>query len=253
MFKYLCDNECPITYVATCLYCIAAREGHEHMLAHLHDNSFPITKFSLASQPENSPACVRVAAMNGQIACLIYLNEKGYRWNESTIASAAYGRQFDCVTYLHEHRCPWDARACMAAAYSGHLECLTYLHENGCPWDESILEHYLNHLSWAISCPHRLSCMRYMLGNSCPFPQDNAMSLFVPNIREACVKLVAKHLLLPRWREAVRWMIKVRPYAWHWYEEHQRVQCAPGGEGRKRDRDEFVEEMEPVTYFVKEM
>ena len=33
-----------------------------------------------------------------------------------------------------------------------------------------------------------------------------------------------------------RWAVRVRPYALHWLEEHVKVQCAPGGAGRKRDR-----------------
>jgi hypothetical protein len=38
-----------------------------------------------------------------------------------------------------------------------------------------------------------------------------------------------------KWQEAVRWMNAVRPYAWHWFEEHQKWTCADGAHGRKRD------------------
>ena len=38
-----------------------------------------------------------------------------------------------------------------------------------------------------------------------------------------------------RWQETVRWMNAVRPYAWHWFEEHQKSTCADGARGRKRD------------------
>ena len=45
-----------------------------------------------------------------------------------------------------------------------------------------------------------------------------------------------------KWQEAVRWMNAVRPYAWHWLEEHQKSACAEGGLGRKRDRTAFEED-----------
>ena len=44
----------------------------------------------------------------------------------------------------------------------------------------------------------------------------------------------AKH----RWRR-VRWAVRCRPYALHWIEEHAKAHYAPGGAGRKRDRDAF--------------
>ena len=46
---------------------------------------------------------------------------------------------------------------------------------------------------------------------------------------------IVRHCLLPKWRATVAWMVKVRPYAWHWLEEHAKIQCAEGGAGRKRD------------------
>jgi hypothetical protein len=38
-----------------------------------------------------------------------------------------------------------------------------------------------------------------------------------------------------KWR-AVAKLVAVRPYAWHWLEQHEILTCAPGGAGRKRDR-----------------
>ena len=38
-----------------------------------------------------------------------------------------------------------------------------------------------------------------------------------------------------KWQEVVRWVNAVRPYAWHWFEEHQKSTCAAGARGRKRD------------------
>lgn len=44
---------------------------------------------------------------------------------------------------------------------------------------------------------------------------------------------------LPLWRGVVQWMLKVRPYAWHWYENHQRIICDENGNGRQNDKNEF--------------
>ena len=38
-----------------------------------------------------------------------------------------------------------------------------------------------------------------------------------------------------KWQDVVRWMNAVRPYAWHWFEDHQKSTCADGARGRKRD------------------
>tara|TARA_Y100000389_G_scaffold105178_2_gene102071 strand:+ start:49 stop:702 length:654 start_codon:yes stop_codon:yes gene_type:complete len=45
-----------------------------------------------------------------------------------------------------------------------------------------------------------------------------------------------------KWQAVVNWVLKVRPYAWHWVEEHQKKICAPDGKGRKRDLEEFEKE-----------
>ena len=48
-------------------------------------------------------------------------------------------------------------------------------------------------------------------------------------------KRLAARFRLGSWAMATR----ARPYALHWLEEWTKRQCAPGGQGRKRDRDEF--------------
>ena len=45
-----------------------------------------------------------------------------------------------------------------------------------------------------------------------------------------------------KWHAVVKWMNAVRPYGWHWLEQHEIHTCAPGGLGRKRDRAAFEEE-----------
>ena len=45
-----------------------------------------------------------------------------------------------------------------------------------------------------------------------------------------------------KWQAIVTWMNKVRPYGWHWLEQHVIRTCAPDGAGRKRDREAFESE-----------
>jgi len=51
-----------------------------------------------------------------------------------------------------------------------------------------------------------------------------------------------KRYVYPRGLNVLRWMLKVRPYAWHWFEEVQKGLCRETGNGRKRDRDAFESE-----------
>ena len=45
-----------------------------------------------------------------------------------------------------------------------------------------------------------------------------------------------------KWQEVARWVKYVRPYAWHWFEEHQKSTCAAGARGRIRDRAAFEDD-----------
>ena len=236
-FKYLFQHGCAkvtLKYSYECLYTIAAGKGHHLMLEYLYENSFPIFSVHSIFGHHPVPLCVIIAAKHGQIECLKCLHEKGYVWNASVIAAAAGNGELACVTFLHESGCQWDASACREAAKGGHLDCLTYLHEHGCRWDDSVSEYYHRNLTLVAANAPMLACLRYLLSHSCPFPNQT--------LRAACMMLVARHSLVPHWR----WMVKVRPYAWHWYEEHQRAQCAPGGKGREQD----IKEIEDAYHAV---
>ena len=52
-------------------------------------------------------------------------------------------------------------------------------------------------------------------------------------------QIYVRRYLLPRMRRTVRWMVAVRPYAWHVYSEVQRVKYAPGKRGREEDLAAF--------------
>ena len=51
-----------------------------------------------------------------------------------------------------------------------------------------------------------------------------------------------------KWRAVVTWMNAVRPYGWHWAEQHQILTCAPGGAGRKRDRAAYEADVLPLFF-----
>ena len=51
-----------------------------------------------------------------------------------------------------------------------------------------------------------------------------------------------------KWRAVVTWMNAVRPYGWHWVEQHAILTCAPGGAGRKRDRAAYEADVLPLFF-----
>jgi hypothetical protein len=97
------------------------------------------------------------------------------------------------------------------------LKCLKYAHETGFPWNELICQEAATAENW--------ECLRYAHENGCPYWQ---------HLREDIVK----HVLLPKWREAV----KKRGILFYWMEKAMESACSEGGEGRKRDREEFEKE-----------
>ena len=52
-------------------------------------------------------------------------------------------------------------------------------------------------------------------------------------------QLYTNFVLLPRFRRTVQWMIRVRPYAWHWFEEYTKKKFAPNGAAVALSKAEF--------------
>ena len=117
-----------------------------------------------------------LAAENGNLECLKYLNENDGGWDHTTCHSAARYGHLDCLKYAHENNCPWNEDldnsdysdewesdlyegTCSSAAENGHLDCLKYAHENGCDW-----YHYT--CSFAAGNGH-LECLKYAHRNGC--------------------------------------------------------------------------------------
>lgn len=57
------------------------------------------------------------------------------------------------------------------------------------------------------------------------------------------VRLLIHRYVHPRALNVLRWMLKVRSYAWHWYGEWQERLCAEGGTGRRQDLEAFESDM----------
>tara|TARA_B100002051_G_C16699287_1_gene620026 strand:+ start:346 stop:897 length:552 start_codon:yes stop_codon:yes gene_type:complete len=87
-----------------------------------------------------------------------------------------------------------------------------------------------------ISC--ELEWVRDMMDFSV-WETDDLFKETFPMLHPKLQAFARRSLNMKRWRWVVQWMNRVRPYAWHWFEEHQKVSCAPDGKGRKRDREEF--------------
>jgi hypothetical protein len=50
---------------------------------------------------------------------------------------------------------------------------------------------------------------------------------------------IVKKILIPKWRDSV----KIRPYILHWIEDTAKTLYAENKQGRKRDYDTFVEDL----------
>ena len=161
------------------------------------------------------------------------------------VVAAVRTESLESLAWLHANGIEWDERTMKEAFDSLQPQILQYLHEHGCPWSERIWDfddiyrsfsaHFLERGIGALwfmaeKRDRFVACLRYLLAHGCPCD---------PVKRAGLLRCLGKKVLLPKWRAVVRWMIRVRPYAWHWLEEHEKVNCAPGGKGRKRDRELF--------------
>ena len=197
------------------------------------------------------------AAMGGCPQCLRYAHEHGATWSDGTTKYAALNGHLSCLQYAHENGAAWDEDTTCGAATNGNLECLQYAHEHGCPWHEDTIPHLSpSEFRYPNS---RVDCVRYALRHDCPISGTTALSLadafwisftvsasaldvvrLVHRRRPDCVsrgikRQLARHVFLPMWRRHVR----ARAIFFYWLERAARTSCAPGGPGRKRDREAF--------------
>jgi hypothetical protein len=114
---------------------------------------------------------VHIAAKCGNIECLQYLHDNGYKWNSYTIPYAAAGGQLECIKYLRQQKCP-DCRftelAIQGAAIGGHLACIQYLYEHGYSVGTDAII--------GAAREGHLNCVQWLYENGCPL--DNEVILW---------------------------------------------------------------------------
>lgn len=111
----------------------ATATTHNQLQVLQYLNRLPPKHFWFQSSP-------RIAATNGFVEILEFLNENGYPWSEHTMAICVQHGRLDAMKYLYQKGCPWDYNTCMCAMYGDHLECLKFAVENGCWYLEDIGE-----------------------------------------------------------------------------------------------------------------
>ena len=121
--------------------------------------------------PWDNTVC-SMAAEGGYLAVLKWAHENGCLWDAWTCAKAAEGGQLEALQFAHENGCPWDADTCKFAAGDGHLQVLQYARKHGCPWNAGTCSvaaefGHLKVLQWARAngCPwDELTCGSTALG-----------------------------------------------------------------------------------------
>lgn len=106
----------------------AAKRGHRNVLSYLVDGYAGMRHGRVCSG----------AAKGGRLDVLVWLRERGCRWDEWTCCSAAIKGHLHVLVYAHENGCPWDSLTTSFAASHGHLDCLVYARSNGCPVNQSV-------------------------------------------------------------------------------------------------------------------
>jgi len=137
-----------------CFY--AAAYGHIEILKFLHENKSYISGWVFGG-----------AAKYGNLECLIYLTEIGYKidtyFDFGFDYASRYGK-LECLRYLHEKGYPWSSETCKSAAAYNNLKCLKYAIENGCPYDEQAFECAIRN--------ENLECLKYLHSVKCKFPSN---------------------------------------------------------------------------------
>ena len=185
---------------------------------------------------------------------------------DRSIRAASCGDVATLRTLRDAHGVPWDSRVCLEAAANGHVDCLEFAFENGC---------YLTDEATSLALQFRRhACLRYLLSqyvsfsrtdmalaihardldsvrilreygcgwpnNACDEPTSAEVLRYMVNhgapARAIHKRRIARHLLAT-WRA---WTLR-RGIFLYWLEAAAKTACAPGGPGRRRDREAFEE------------
>ena len=77
---------------------------------------------------------VYVGIIRGRIELhqILKMDKKSEKLSITQSAEKGY---IELLIYLHERGCKWDKWTSVQAACAGQTKCLRYLHEKGCEWD----------------------------------------------------------------------------------------------------------------------
>ncbi len=115
--------------------------------------------------------CIAIAAKNGYLEIVKYLNSVNYEWNpdnddpSTAYELAAYYGHLDVLTYLVENDCPRkksEKNIMSYAASGGHVNCIQYLVQNGFLIDKikvGLCDHAAKHGHFeALKYLHSIGC-----------------------------------------------------------------------------------------------
>ena len=218
IFEWLLEQPGALAAATSDVGALAIRWGDVELLARVHALGVPLDE-----------VCVRAAAAEGRVDMLQWLEAHGCPLDEAMRPAIEYtlqhaGGHLECVAWLQEESvtgavAAMDTKWCALAAESGHQHVLAWLHEHGFAWDKSTIYAAFFGIGSNRRAAH-VQCLRYALAHGCQLETWNGLV-----DRRFYLGLVVREHLLPRWR----WMVKVRPYALHWLEEHAQRLGAPGG------------------------
>jgi len=75
---------------------------------------------------------LNLAAKEGYFEIVKWLNQNKYKFNEYTLADAAFSKKLLLVQYLYEHKCEQNRHTVTGAIIGGNLDVLKYLVNNNC-------------------------------------------------------------------------------------------------------------------------
>jgi hypothetical protein len=175
VLKFLLEHGCTPSIVSSYL---AADKGHLDVLK--YSLQCIKTKICKLSDTQESKL-FSSAATHGHLHIVKYLHENGYKWNFSTLTSAAEGDHFGVFKYAVENGCPlgadpsfgdvkileylqarglpWKRWACSLSANKGNLDALMFAHENGAEWGQTVA---------AAARARNFNCLKYAIENGAP-------------------------------------------------------------------------------------
>ncbi len=150
LFKWAKDNGCPGDMR---IYIgIAAHEGHLELVQYINEKGHGMGTWTCA-----------YAARAGQLEVLKWLKARGCPWDKWTCANAAYSGHLETLEWARSLGCPWDATTCAEAAAGGYLDVLIWAHACGCPWDEATCN--------AAAGGGHLEILKWAHENGCPWDE----------------------------------------------------------------------------------